>query len=879
MTSKYVYFFGADQTEGKATMRELLGGKGANLAEMANLGINVPPGFTLTTEACTYYFQKKQKLPPSLWNEVLDNLKTLEKAMGKEFGGADEPLLVSVRSGSRASMPGMMDTVLNLGLNPETLEGLAGKTGDGRFAYDCYRRFIAMFGNVVLGIDGEHFEEILHRKKTKQKVEFDTELGVGDLKVVIKDFKALVKRKTGTPFPDQPMDQLRLAVEAVFRSWNTERAITYRRLNRIPDDWGTAVNVQSMVYGNMGPTSATGVAFTRNPATGENKFYGEYMINAQGEDVVAGIRTPSPIAQLEKDMPEVFETLTGIYKTLESHYKDMQDIEFTVQENQLYMLQTRSGKRTAAAAIRVAVDMVNEGLISKQEAILRVPATQVDQIFHPMVDPKSKTKVKVLGKGLGASPGAATGKVVFTPEHAMELSKKKERVILVRMETSPEDIHGMNVAQGILTAKGGMTSHAAVVARAMGKPCVSGLGELQVEPRKKRATLNGVVLKELDAITIDGTTGQVMLGQVPLTQPRVTSYFRQLMGWADKMRRLSVRANADTPHDALVAREFGAQGIGLCRTEHMFFNEERILLVRKMIITDKPKVREEAIKKLLPIQRSDFLQIFKVMNGLPVTIRLLDPPLHEFLPGSPAEVKILAKQMRVPATQLTQKIDSMKEQNPMLGLRGCRLGIVFPEVYEMQVRAIIEAACKLVKKGNKVLPEIMVPLVNHVNEFKFVRSRIDAVAEEVIAKADVKLDYKVGTMIELPRAAVTADEIALEADFFSFGTNDLTQTALGLSRDDAGVFLSQYLENGILTEDPFVSVDQKGVGALVAMAIEKGRAANKKLHLGVCGEHGGDPASIEFFNQLGLDYVSCSPYRVPTALLSAAQAAVQIPVP
>jgi pyruvate,orthophosphate dikinase len=877
MTSKYVYFFGADQTEGKAEMRELLGGKGANLAEMANLGINVPPGFTITTEACAYYFQKKQKLPPSLWNEVLDNLKILEQVMGKEFGGTDEPLLVSVRSGSRASMPGMMDTVLNLGLNPDTLKGLTGKTGNGRFAYDCYRRFIAMFGNVVLGIEGEHFETILHRRKKKQKVEFDTELGVGDLKMVIKDFKALVKRKTGKPFPDKPMDQLRLTVEAVFNSWNTDRAITYRRLNRIPDDWGTAVNVQSMVFGNMGPSSATGVAFTRNPATGENIFYGEYMINAQGEDVVAGIRTPNAIAQLAKDMPEIFEELTGVYKKLESHYKDMQDIEFTVQENRLYMLQTRSGKRTAAAAIRVAVDMVNEGLISKQEAILRIPATQIDQIFHPMVDPKAK--VKVLGKGLGASPGAATGKVVFTPEHALELSKKKERVILVRMETSPEDIHGMSVAQGILTAKGGMTSHAAVVARAMGKPCVSGLGELQVEPRKKRALLNGVVLKELDPITIDGTMGQVMQGQVPLTQPRVTSYFRQLMGWVDKMRGLNVRANADTPHDALVAREFGAQGIGLCRTEHMFFDEERILLVRKMIIANKEKVREEAIKKLLPIQRSDFTQIFKVMDGLPVTIRLLDPPLHEFLPGTPAEIKTLAKQMRIPATQLTKKIDSMKEQNPMLGLRGCRLGIVFPEIYSMQVRAIIEAACKLVKKGNKVLPEIMIPLVNHVNEFKIVRERIDAVAEEVISKSGVKLDYKVGSMIELPRAAVTADEIAKEADFFSFGTNDLTQTALGLSRDDAGTFLSHYLENGVLMEDPFVSVDQKGVGALVAMAIEKGRGANKKLHLGICGEHGGDPASIEFFHQLGLDYVSCSPYRVPTALLAAAQAAVQTPAP
>ena len=632
-----------------------------------------------------------------------------------------------------------------------------------------------------------------------------------------------------------------------------------------------------MVFGNMGPTSATGVVFTRDPATGEKIFYGEYMINAQGEDVVAGIRTPSPIAHLEKDMPEVFETLTQVYKSLESHYKDMQDIEFTVQENKLYMLQTRSGKRTAAAAIRIAVDMVNEGLISKQEAILRVPATQVDQIFHPMVDPKAK--LQVLGKGLGASPGAAAGKLVFTPERAMELSKNKERVILVRTETSPEDIHGMSVAQGILTAKGGMTSHAAVVARAMGKPCVSGLGELHVEPRKKRASLNGVVLREGDAITLDGTTGQVLAGKVPLTQPRVTSYFRQLMGWADKMRVLNVRANADTPHDALVAKEFGAQGIGLCRTEHMFFDEERILLMRKMIIAGKPKVREEAIKKLLPIQRSDFLQIFRVMEGMPVTIRLLDPPLHEFLPGTPAEIRILAKQMRTPATKLSKKIESLKEQNPMLGLRGCRLGIVFPDIYEMQVRALIEAACKLVKKGTKVLPEIMVPLVHHVNEFKIVRQHIDEVAAEVIGKAGVKLDYQVGTMIELPRAAVTADEIAKEADFFSFGTNDLTQTTLGLSRDDAGGFLSHYLENGVLMEDPFVSVDQKGVGALIAMAIEKGRAANKKLHLGICGEHGGDPASIEFFNSLGLDYVSCSPFRVPTALLSAAQAAIQTPAP
>ncbi len=875
MTSKYVYFFGANQTEGKAEMRELLGGKGANLAEMANLGITVPPGFTITTEACALYFKKGKKLPATLWNEIQANLKNLQKVMNKEFGGTEEPLLVSVRSGARASMPGMMDTVLNLGLNPDTLKALAEKTGNSRFGYDCYRRFIAMFGNVVLGIDSEHFETILQRRKTKQKVEFDTELGVGDLKMVIKDFKALVKRKTGKPFPDDPMAQLRMAVEAVFQSWNTDRAVTYRRLNRIPDDWGTAVNVQAMVFGNMGPTSATGVAFTRNPATGEKKFYGEYMINAQGEDVVAGIRTPHPIEHLEKEMPEVYEALTGVYKKLESHYKDMQDIEFTVQENQLYMLQTRAGKRTAAAAIKIAVDMVNEGLISKQEAIQRVPAEQVDQIFHPMVNPNSKTKV--LGQGLGASPGAAAGKVVFSPERAMELYNKKERVILVRMETSPEDIHGMSVAQGILTAKGGMTSHAAVVARAMGKPCVSGVGDLDVDARRKKANLNGVVIKENDALTLDGTNGQVMQGMVPLTQPRVTSFFRQMMGWADKVRVLSVRANADTPHDALVAREFGAKGIGLCRTEHMFFDEERILWVRKMILANKEKDREESLKKLLPIQRSDFIQIFKVMEGLPVTIRLLDPPLHEFLPHTPAEIKALAKQMRTPFAKLTKRIEAMKEQNPMLGLRGCRLGIVFPEIYEMQVRAIIEAACKLVKKGMKILPEIMIPLVHHVNEFRIVRERIDRVAAEITAKADVKLDYKVGTMIELPRAAVTADEIAQEADFFSFGTNDLTQTTLGLSRDDAGLFLPRYLDEGVLPVDPFVSVDQKGVGSLIEMAIEKGRAGNKKIHLGICGEHGGDPASIQFFSQLGLDYVSCSPFRVPTALLSAAQAAIQNP--
>lgn len=876
MSVKYVYFFGAGQTEGRADMKNLLGGKGANLAEMALLGINVPPGFTLSTEACTYFFNKDKTFPPTLWDEVQKNLRTLQKTMGKNFGDVEDPLLLSVRSGGRASMPGMMDTVLNLGLNEKAVKGLALKTDNPRFALDCYRRFIAMFGNVVLGLGSGLFESILTRRKTKKKVEFDTDLTAEDLKAVVRDFKALVKRKTGKAFPEDPVQQLRLSIEAVFNSWNTERALTYRRLQCIPHDWGTAVNIQTMVFGNMGHSSATGVAFTRSPATGDKKFYGEYMINAQGEDVVAGIRTPNPISQLEQDMPEVYEELVGIYKVLEKHYKEMQEMEFTIQDGVLYMLQTRTGKRTADAAIKIAVDMVHEGLLSKQEALLRIPATQVDQIFHPMIDPKSKAKI--LGKGLGASPGAACGKVVFTPEIAQEMADKKEKVILVRMETSPEDIHGMSVSQGILTAKGGMTSHAAVVARAMGKPCVSGLSELVVDIRRKKCVLNGHTIKQFDPITLDGTTGRVMLGHVQLTKPRMTSFFTQVMGWADKMRRLGVRANADTPHDALVARNFGAQGIGLCRTEHMFFDEERILLVRKMIVADKAKDRDEAIKKLLPIQRADFTEIFKVMEGLPVTIRLLDPPLHEFLPNSPSEIKALARQMKKPASTLTKKIEAMKEINPMLGLRGCRLGIIFPEIYKMQVRAIMEAACKLVKKEVKVFPEVMIPLVSHVEEFRVVRAMIDEVAAEVIEKSGVKVDYKVGTMIELPRAALTADQIAREADFFSFGTNDLTQTTFGLSRDDAGAFLSHYLEGGILPEDPFVSVDREGVGLLIELAIEKGRSANKKLHLGVCGEHGGDPKSIDFFNAIGLDYVSCSPFRVPTALLSAAQAAIRNPV-
>ncbi|GJL78940.1 MAG: pyruvate, phosphate dikinase [Nitrospinaceae bacterium] len=873
MGKKYVYSFGGGQAEGNAEMKNLLGGKGANLAEMASLGITVPPGFTVTTEACNLYFDNGHEFAQDLWEEVLTHLEKLENTIEKKFGDPASVLLVSVRSGARVSMPGMMDTVLNLGLNEENVQGLGLLTSDERFALDCYRRFIAMFGNVVLGIDGENFESILTRKKQLRKIEYDTDLTPQNLRSIIKQFRAVVKKTVNEEFPDDPMVQLKRAIEAVFKSWNTPRARTYRKLNHISNDWGTAVTVQAMVFGNMGPASATGVAFTRNPATGEKKFYGEYMVNAQGEDVVAGIRTPNPITELEKEMPEAYESLATVYQRLENHYRDMQDLEFTIENNQLYMLQTRAGKRTAPAAIKIAMDMMQEGLISKHEALARIPADQLDQIFHPTIDPNAK--IEVLAKGLGASPGAATGKVVFTPEHAQELAEKKERVVLVRMETSPEDIHGMSVSQGILTAKGGMTSHAAVVARAMGKPCVSGCSDLDVDRKKKRCFIKGVPIKECDAITLDGTTGRIILGSVPLIRPRLTTNITRMMSWAGEVKSLSIRANADTPHDATVARDFGAQGIGLCRTEHMFFDEGRILLVRKMILAEDPKKREEALKKLLPIQRGDFTQIFQVMQGLPVTIRLLDPPLHEFLPATPKEIKILAKELKVSQSALNKNIHAMKETNPMLGLRGCRLGIMFPEIYRMQVRAIVEAGCKLVKKGMKVFPEIMVPLVAHINEFKTVREMIVEEAEDVIEKAQVKLPYKIGTMIELPRAAVTADEIAKEADFFSFGTNDLTQTAFGLSRDDAGSFLSAYLDKGILTKDPFVTIDQRGVGPLVRIAVEKGKAVNSDLHLGVCGEHGGDPASIEFFHNLGLDYVSCSPFRVPTAIVSAAQAAIK----
>ena len=873
MTKKYIYAFAGEKTDGKADMKNLLGGKGANLAEMASLGINVPPGFTISTDACVYYLKNKNKLPPKLWNEVLAQLADLEKTIEKKFGDSNDPLLVSVRSGARVSMPGMMDTVLNLGLNESSVLGLAKKTQNEWFAFDTYRRFISMFGNVVLNISGENFESILEKEKLKRGIKFDTDFSVRDLKAIVKKFKALVLRETKKKFPDDPMKQLRMAVEAVFSSWNTDRAVVYRKMNGFSHDWGTAVTVQSMVFGNMGSTSATGVAFTRNPATGENKFFGEYMVNAQGEDVVAGIRTPNSINQLEIEMPEIYQDLVSVYQKLEKHYKDMQDIEFTIENQKLYLLQTRSGKRTAESAIKVAVDMVDEGLINKREALMRVPADQLDQIFHPMIDPKAK--LKILGEGLGASPGAAAGKIVFTPERAQELAKNNEDAILVRMETSPEDILGMSVAQGIITAKGGMTSHAAVVARAMGKACVSGVEELNVNSKSKQCRLGGVKLKELSHLTLDGSAGLVIDGLVPLIQSRLTRSFTRMVTWADDVRTLKVRANADTPLDAKMARKFGAQGIGLCRTEHMFFDEERIFLFRKKILADNDKARSEAIKKLLPIQRKDITGIFKVMEGLPVTIRLLDPPLHEFLPQSSREIKSLARELKVSSGALIKKIESLNETNPMLGHRGCRLGITYPEIYKMQVRAILEAGCRLAKKGVNVYPEIMVPLVGHVNEFKIVREYILEVAAEVLEKEGVDLQYKIGTMIELPRAALTADEIAREADFFSFGTNDLTQTGFGLCRDDSASFLRQYVDQGLLKDDPFVTLDHDGVGQLIHIAVEKGRKAKPRIHMGVCGEHGGDPASIGFFNRLGLDYVSCSPYRVPTAILAAAQAVIK----
>jgi len=867
---KYVYFFGAGKADGRGDMKDLLGGKGAGLAEMTNLKIPVPAGFTITTEACNEYFKAGKKYPPGMWEQVLDNLKKVEKVMGMKFGDPINPLLLSVRSGAKFSMPGMMDTVLNLGLNEITMNALIKKTGNERFVYDAYRRLITMFGSIVMGIDRQLFEKTLEKMKEEKGVRLDTELTAEDLKQLVEQYKFIYKKGTGEDFPEDPLEQLKRAINAVFGSWYGDRAVKYRRLNNIPDNLGTACNVQSMVFGNLGENSGTGVGFTRDPSTGEKRFFAECLINAQGEDVVAGIRTPLSINELKKRLPKAYSELQRIYKKLERHYKDMLDIEFTIQEGKLYMLQTRVGKRTAKAALKIAVDMVRERLIDKKTAILRIDPLQLDQLLHPMIDPKAE--VKVIAKGLPASPGAAVGKVVFTAEDAERAAEKGEKVILVRTETSPEDIGGMNAAQGILTARGGMTSHAAVVARGMGKCCVVGCGTININEVQRYLTVGDLTIKEGDYITLNGSTGEVILGKAPLIVPELTGYFGIFMKWVDEFRRLGVRANADTPHDSEIARKFGAEGIGLCRTEHMFFAPDRITAVREMILADDTEGRNRALSKLLPMQKNDFIEIFKVMKGLPVTIRLLDPPLHEFLPHTEEELKSLSESMEVPIEKLIARNKVLQEFNPMLGHRGCRLGITFPEIYIMQVRAIMEAACELTKQKVKVIPEIMIPLVGHVNELKAMRELTLKVAEEVQKEYNVKVKYTVGTMIELPRAAITSDEIAVYADFYSFGTNDLTQTAFGLSRDDAGKFLPYYIEKGILEDDPFITIDKKGIGQLIEIAVEKGRRIKKNLKMGICGEHGGDPQSVEFCYEVGLDYVSCSPYRVPIARLAAAQA-------
>jgi len=884
MTQKYVYFFGNGQAEGRADMKNLLGGKGANLAEMTSIGLPVPPGFTISTEVCTEFYKNDRKHPESLSAEVFANLKRVEELMGKKFGDPVNPLLVSVRSGARASMPGMMDTVLNLGLNDTTVQGIIAQSGDERFAYDAYRRFVQMYADVVMGMEKDILDHLLEQKKDEMGVHLDTDLTAADWKGLVATFKAAITSELGVAFPEDPIEQLWGAINAVFGSWMNQRAITYRRLNNIPAEWGTAVNVQSMVFGNMGNDCATGVAFTRDPSTGENYFYGEFLVNAQGEDVVAGIRTPQPINRekdtdealpsMEEVMPECYRQLVQIRDILEKHYKDMQDIEFTIEKGILYMLQTRGGKRTAPAAIKIAVDMVEEGLIDKKTAVLRVAPSQLDQLLHPSLDPKAKKDI--IAKGLPASPGAVSGEVIFSADEAEAEAKMGRKVILVRIETSPEDIHGMHAAQGILTARGGMTSHAAVVARGMGKCCVAGCGDIKVDYANGTFTArNGVVVKKGDMITLDGSKGEVMLGVVPTVSVQLTGDFARLMSWVDEFRTLKVRANADTPHDSKVARDFGAEGIGLCRTEHMFFDAERIAAVREMILSDELEGRERALAKILPMQKGDFIGIFREMKGLPVTIRLLDPPLHEFLPQEEKDIEELAKTMKVPTKAIKMKVESLHEFNPMLGHRGCRLGITFPEIYDMQVRAIMEAACELVKnEGFAIVPEIMIPLIATTKELSVLRQNAVAICDATIARYGVTLEYLIGTMIELPRAALTANEIAIEAEFFSFGTNDLTQTTFGLSRDDAGKFLPFYIDNGILEEDPFVSLDQNGVGQLVKMACEKGRATRPKIKLGICGEHGGDPASVIFCHNIGLDYVSCSPFRVPIARLAAAHAAL-----
>ncbi len=880
MTQKFVYFFGNGMAEGRADMKNLLGGKGANLAEMTSIGLPVPPGFTLTTEVCTEFYKNNNTYPATLAAEVASHLAEVEALMDRKFGDPANPLLVSVRSGARASMPGMMDTILNLGLNDTTVQGIIAQSGDERFAYDAYRRFVQMYSDVVMGMDKHSLEHLLEQKKEERGVHLDTDLSATDWKELVAAFKERIKDELGTAFPEDPQDQLWGAIGAVFGSWMNPRAITYRRLNNIPAEWGTAVNVQSMVYGNMGDDCATGVAFTRDPSTGENYFYGEYLVNAQGEDVVAGIRTPQPINRakatnlppMEEVLPECYQQLAAIRSILEKHYKDMQDIEFTIEKGKLFMLQTRNGKRTAPAAIKIAVDMVAEGLIDEKTAVKRVAPEQLDQLLHPSLDPKAEKTI--IAKGLPASPGAVSGSVVFTADEAESEAKTGRKVILVRVETSPEDIHGMHAAQGILTARGGMTSHAAVVARGMGKCCVAGCGDIKVDYANQTFTArNGVVVKKGDMITLDGTQGEVMLGAVPTVSPKLTEDFNTLMVWVDGIRRLKVRTNADTPYDAKVARQFGAEGIGLCRTEHMFFDAERIAAVREMILSDDVEGREHALAKILPMQKGDFIGLFREMKGLPVTIRLLDPPLHEFLPQGEKDIEDLCKTMKVPVNALKHKIDTLHEFNPMLGHRGCRLGITYPEIYNMQVTAIMEAACELVKnEGFSIVPEIMIPLIATVKELSVLKQNAVAICDATIARYGVKVEYLIGTMIELPRAALTADEIAVEAEFFSFGTNDLTQTTFGLSRDDAGKFLPFYVDNNILPEDPFVSLDQKGVGKLVKMACELGRATRPNIKLGICGEHGGDPSSVIFCHNVGLDYVSCSPFRVPIARLAAAHA-------
>ena len=879
--TQMVYFFGGGKAEGTGDMKEILGGKGAGLAEMTNAKIPVPPGFTITCGACKLFYESEMVTPPGLDDQIEKAVAKLEKLTGKKFGGAEDPLLVSVRSGAPISMPGMMDTVLNLGLNQDTLEGIAAKTGNDRFAHDIYRRFIQMFGNVVLGIDKDVFENVITKKKRERQVRQDSSLSADDLKDIVRKFKGIVRRRSGEPFPDDPMVQLRMSRDAVFRSWNNPRAITYRKLNDITGDSGTAVNVQTMVFGNLGEDSGTGVGFTRNPATGDKEFYGEYLINAQGEDVVAGIRTPEPIKRLQTVMPKVYKQLRDITNRLEKHYRDVQDFEFTIEEGTLYMLQTRAGKRTTPAAVKIAVDMVKEKLITREEALLRIRPEDLDQLLHPRISPDAE--YEVVAKGLAASPGAASGKVVFTADQAVEAAADGLKVILVRTETNPDDIHGMAAAVGILTARGGMTSHAAVVARGMGKCCVAGCEDIRVYEARRQFAIGTQVFKESDVITLNGSTGEVIRGEVKTIEPELSGEFGEFMDWADAYRRLGVRTNADSPNDSKAARRFGAEGIGLCRTEHMFFAEDRLPVVQQMILAETQADRQAALDKLLPMQKADFKGILSAMEGLPVTIRTLDPPLHEFLPDM-EEVKEKIKKLedsgankdKIKKQQaILARIDELKEQNPMLGHRGCRLGITYPEITEMQVRAILSAACELNKQGKKVYPEIMIPLVGHVNELKNQREIAVRIAEETIRHYKSKVEYKVGTMIEIPRAALTADEVAEEAEFFSFGTNDLTQMTMGFSRDDAAKFLKYYYEKEILPKDPFVSIDQTGVGQLVEIGVEKGRSTREDLKIGICGEHGGDPSSVEFCHRCGLNYVSCSPYRVPIARLAAAQAVIK----